>query len=74
MLRSICGPKILHPAPRCDGGSDMILLVGTSFDAATRKRYISIVTGSANYVPSLREDELHSFLQRMMRLTMMRSF
>jgi hypothetical protein len=51
----------------------MILLVGTSFDAATRKRYISIVTGSTNYAPSLREDELRSFLQRMMRLTTMRS-
>ena len=27
MLRLICGPRILHPAPRCDGGSDMILPV-----------------------------------------------
>ena len=46
----------------------MILLAGTSFDAVTRKRYIGIATGSANYAPSLKEDGLHSFLQRMMRL------
>jgi hypothetical protein len=45
----------------------MILLAGTSFEAATRKRYIAIATGLANYAPSLKEDGLHSFLQRMMK-------
>jgi hypothetical protein len=39
----------------------MILLAGTSFDAVTRKRYIGIATGSANYALSLKEDGLHSF-------------
>jgi hypothetical protein len=47
----------------------MIPLVGTSFDAATRKRYTGIRTGSANYAPSLREGGSHSFSQRMMKLT-----
>ena len=74
MLRSICGPRTLLQAQRCGGGSDTILLVGTSFDAATRKRYIGIATGSANYAPSLKEDGLHSFLQRMMRLITTPSF
>ena len=75
MHRSIFGPKISHPAQRCEGGSDMILLVGTSFDAATRKKYnISIRTGSASFLPSLKEDELRSFLQRVTRLTTMRWF
>ena len=48
----------------------MILLAGTSFDGATRRRYIDIATGLANYAASLKEDGLHSFLQRMMRLIM----
>jgi hypothetical protein len=48
----------------------MILLAGTSFDGATRRRYIGIATGSANCAASLKEDGLHSFLQRMMRLIM----
>lgn len=52
----------------------MIPFVGRSFDAATRKRYTGIGTGSANYAPSLREGGLHSFLQRMMKLTMTPSF
>jgi hypothetical protein len=52
----------------------MILLAGTSFDAVTRKRYIGIATGSANYAPSLKEDGLQSFLQRMMRLITTPSF
>jgi hypothetical protein len=52
----------------------MILLAGTSFDAATRKRYISIATGSANYAPSLKEGGLRSFLQRMMRFITTLSF
>ena len=47
----------------------MILLVGANFDAATLKRYIGIATVFANYAPSLKEDELHSFLQHTMRLT-----
>jgi hypothetical protein len=36
----------------------MILLVGTSFDAATRKRYIGIETNWTNCDPSLRRDAL----------------
>ena len=52
----------------------MILLAGTSLDAATRKRYIGIATGSVNYAPSLKKDELHSFLQRVMKLITTPSF
>jgi hypothetical protein len=44
----------------------MILLAGTSFDAATRMRCIGIATGSANYAPSPKEVGLLSFLQRVM--------
>jgi hypothetical protein len=68
MLRSICGPRTLPPAPRCEDGSGMILLAGKNFDAAIRKRFIDIATDSANYAPSLKEDGLHSFLRRTMRL------
>jgi hypothetical protein len=46
----------------------MIQLAGKNFDAVTRKRSVGIATGSTNYAPSLNEDELHSFLQRMMKL------
>jgi hypothetical protein len=46
----------------------MILLAGKNFDAAIRKSFIDIATDSANYAPSLKEDGLHSFLPRMMRL------
>jgi hypothetical protein len=74
MLRSICGPRTSLRAPRCGGGSDMILLVGTSFDAFTRMRYIGIATASANYAPSLKEDGLPLSLQRMMRLITTPSF
>ncbi len=52
----------------------MIRLVGTSFDAATPKRSISTATGSTNYALSPKEDGLHSFLQRMIRLITTRSF
>ena len=51
----------------------MILLVGTNFDAATRKRYIGIATASANYAPSLKEGGSHLCLQPMMRLITMPS-
>jgi hypothetical protein len=74
MLRSICGPRTLPPALRFAGGSGMILPAGTSFDAATRKRYIGIAAGSANYAPSLKEGGLHLFLPRMMRLITTRWF
>jgi hypothetical protein len=74
MLRSIYGRRTSLPAPRCGSGSDMILLVGASFDAATRKRYIGIATAFANYARLLKEDELHSFLQRMMRFITTLSF
>ena len=47
----------------------MILLVGMSFDAATRKRYIGVGTGWTSCVPSLRKDGLHSFLRHVMKLT-----
>jgi hypothetical protein len=62
-------PRILLLAQRCGGGSDTILLVGTSFDAATRKKYISVETGHTNYVHSLGKARLHSFLQHVMKLT-----
>ena len=43
-----------------------------------RRRYSEEIhrhpAGSANYAPSLREDGLHSFLQRMMKLTTTPSF
>jgi hypothetical protein len=74
MLRSIYGPRISRPAPRCGSGSDMILLVGASFDTATLKRYTGIAAVFANYAPLLKEDELHSFLQRMMRFITTLSF
>jgi hypothetical protein len=47
----------------------MILLVGTSFDVAIRKRYIGVGTVWTSCVPSLRKDGLHSFLQHVMELT-----
>jgi hypothetical protein len=74
LRRSICGPRTLLPAQRCGGGSDMIPHVGRSFDAATRQRYTCVGTGSANYVPSLKEDGSHSFLQPMMKFTTTPSF
>jgi hypothetical protein len=52
----------------------MILLVGTSFDAFTRMRYIGIATALENYAPLLKEDGSHLFLQHMMRLTTTPSF
>jgi hypothetical protein len=52
----------------------MILLGGANFDAATRWKYISTATSSANYALSPKEDRLPSFLQRKMRFIMTRSF
>jgi hypothetical protein len=52
----------------------MIPLVGTSFDGATRKRYISDVIASAHYASSPRKDELRSFLRHTIELIMTRSF
>ncbi|MGY3075099.1 hypothetical protein ACVWZZ_001470 [Bradyrhizobium sp. LM6.10] len=67
MLRSICGLRTSLRAPRYGSGSGMILLVGASFDAATRKRYIGIATVFANYAPLLKGGGSRLFLQRMMR-------
>ena len=74
MLQSICGPRTSLLVRRCGAGLGMILLAGTTFGVATRKKYIGIASGSANYGPSLKEDGLHSSLQRMMRLTTTPSF
>jgi hypothetical protein len=66
-LRSTFGPRTSRRAPRCESGSDMILLVGTSFKAVTRTRYIGIAAAWAKYAHLLKEDGLPSSFLRIMK-------